>query len=110
MSKKLLITERQLSLIANLIKETAANVRLKNKVHKFLDDDYEPSTGVKEMANEFYNTALIKKKIDGNFITPNALAKYMEHKFKGLSKTQINDCIEGWYHKDYDKETGLRKK
>jgi len=110
MSKKLLITERQLALISNVIKENAANVRLRNKVHTFLERDYEPSTGVKEIANEFYDTALIKKKIDGTFITPKALYEYMEHKFNGLSKSEINDCIEGWYCGDYDKETGLRKK
>jgi len=110
MNKKLVITERQLGLIKNVIQENNANVRLRNKVHAFLEADYEPSGGVKEMGNEFYNTALIKKKIDGNFITPKALYDYMEHKFNGLSKSEINDCIEGWFRGDYDKETGLRKK
>jgi len=111
---KLKITEQQFGMLAKevnkTINENNAKLRLRNKIHKFLEADYEPSGGVKEMANEFYETALIKKKIDGNFITPKALKKYMQHKFTEVSDKQIDDSIEGWFHGDYDKETGLRKK
>ena len=110
MSKKIKITERQLAVITNVISETSANVRLKNKIQTFLESDYEPSGGVKNIGNEFYNTALIKKKIDGEMISPQALANYLSHKFNGLSKSDLNDCIEGWFRGDYDPETGLRKK
>jgi len=110
MSKKLIINKRQLGIISNYVSENMANVRLKNKIHEFLDVDYEPSMGVKKMANEFYNQPLINKKIDGSSITPQALADYITHKFAGISKSEINDCIEGWYYGDYDKETGMRRK
>jgi hypothetical protein len=110
MSKKLVITERQLRAITNSIQENNANLLMKNKLQKFLEDDYEQSTGVKEIGNEFYNTALIKKKIDGNFITPKALCKYMQHSFADVSKKDIDTAIRGWYAKDYDKETGMRNK
>jgi hypothetical protein len=109
MSKKLIITKKQLDVIKNYVQENVANVRLKNKIHKFLDADYEPSMGVKKMANEFYNQPLIKKKLDGSSITPNALAEYIAHKFAGMKREDINDCIEGWYHGDYDSETGMRR-
>jgi len=105
-----MVTERQMSLIANAINETNANVRIHNKIHQFLEDDYEPSGGVKIIANEFYDTALIKKKIDGEEITPQALYDYLEVKFDGVSKKVLTDCIEGWYRGDYDRETGMRKK
>lgn len=104
------ITEHQLKLIASVINETEANVRLKGQMNKFLNDDYEPSSGVKEISNEFHTTALIKKKIDGTFITPKALADYMYNKYDGISKNEINDAIEGWYRDDFDEETGMRKK
>ena len=110
MNKKLKITERQLALISKVIKENNANVLMKNKVHKFLEADYEPAGGVKEIANEFHETALIKKKVDGSFITPKALKKYMKHKFDGLGDKELDGCIKGWFHGDYDKDTGLRSK
>jgi hypothetical protein len=111
MSKRLVITERQLKLITHSIEETTANVRLRNQMQTFLEDDYEPAKGVKELGNQFYDTALIKKKINGDHITPKALYDYMQQtKFSGLSKKEIDDSIEGWYRGDYDKETGMRKK
>lgn len=109
MSKKLIINKRQLGVIKLYIQENMANVRLKNKIHEFLDNDYEPSMGVKKLANEFYNQPLIKKKIDNSAITPKALAEYIAHKFAGMNRSEINDCIEGWYYGDYDKEIGMRK-
>jgi|TARA_R110000796_G_scaffold11688_1_gene39362 hypothetical protein len=110
MSKKLIINKRQLGVIKSYVIENVANVRLKNKIYEFLSSDYEPSMGVKKMANEFYNQPLINKKIDGSSITPQALAEYIAHKFAGLKKNEINDCIEGWYYGDYDKEIGMRRK
>ena len=110
MSRKILINEKQLGVLKDLINESQANVRLKNSINTFLKKDYEPSRGVKRLANEFFDTALIKKKIDNEIITPKALCDYISHKFSGLSKTEIKDSIEGWYHEDYDSETGMRKK
>ena len=108
MGKKIIVNEAQMSAITSFINETIANVRLKNKIHRFLVADYEPSKGVKRLANEFYNEALIKKKIDGELITPKALCDYVSHKFNGLSKKEINDSIRGWYYGDFNKETGMR--
>ena len=110
MSKKIMVTERQMTLIAKEINETNSNVRLRNQIQDFLEADYEPSGGVKSIANEFYSTALIKKKIDGELITPQALCDYLSGKFDGIKKKDIIDSIEGWYHDDYNRETGLRKK
>jgi hypothetical protein len=109
MSKKLIINERQLGVIQKHIQENMANLRLKNKIYDFLVADYEPAEGVKLVANEFYNQPLVKKKIDGSEITPQALADYCAHKFAGMPKAEINNCIEGWYYGDYDKEIGMRR-
>ena len=110
MGKIVIINERQLRLISGYMNETIANVRLKNKIHNFLESDYEPTMGVKSLANEFYNQPLIKKKIDGEDITPRALYEYLAHKFNGLSKKELFDSIKGWYNGDFNKETGLRDK
>tara|TARA_R110000851_G_scaffold172952_3_gene319234 strand:+ start:1018 stop:1353 length:336 start_codon:yes stop_codon:yes gene_type:complete len=110
MNKKIIINKRQIGVITKFINENIANVRLKNKIQTFLENDYEPSFGVKKIANEFYDQALIKKKIDGEEITPIALSKYLVHKFNGLTKKEINDSIKGWYYGDYNKETGMRSK
>jgi len=83
MKKKLMVTERQLALITKEINETNSNVRLRNKIQDFLEADYEPSGGVTEIANEFYSTPLIKKKIDGELITPKALCDYLETNLMG---------------------------
>lgn len=110
MSKKLIITESQFKAIKRHIDENMANVRLRNQIHRFLEADYEPSNGVEKIANEFYSKALIKKKIDGEVITPKALFAYMQHKFVGVNTSILKDCLEGWFKGDYDRETGIRKK
>lgn len=110
MKKKIIIDEKQLHMISNHIIESVSHVRLKNSIFKFLNNDYEPSRGVKLMGNEFYSEPLVKKKIDGEEITLKALLKYITHKFNGLTQTELIDSIKGWYYGDYDTETGFRKK
>jgi len=110
MKTKLIITEGHLKALKQYTLENVASVKLKNKINDFLEADYEPSMGVKKMSNEFYNQPLIKKKLDGSSITPKALAEYISHKFSGMKKEEINDCIKGWYYGDYDKEIGMRKR
>ena len=110
MNKKLIINKRQLGLIKSHINETNANVRLRNKIQDFLEADYKPSGGVERMGNEFYTKAFIEKKIDKEMITPKALFDYLQHKFVGVDKATLKDCIEGWYSGDYDRETGMRKR
>ena len=110
MNKKLIINKRQFEVIKSHVNETVANVKLRNKINDFLQADYEPSGGVERMGNEFYTKALIRKKIDKEMITPKALYDYINHKFVGVDKSIIKDCIEGWYHGDYDRETGMRKR
>lgn len=110
MAKRLKITQEQLGLLKNVIQETNANVVLKSQINDFLEKDYEATGGVNKLGNEFFDMALIKKKIDGEIITPNALYKYISHKFNGLKKSELIDSIEGWYHNDFDKDTGMRKK
>ena len=108
--RKIKITENQLKVISNVILETKANVSLRNKLHKFLESDYEPNGGVKKLGNQFFDTPLIKKKIDGEIITPQILCSYMCDKFSGIDKSIIVDAIKGWFVGDYDEETGMRKK
>lgn len=110
MSKKIIINENQLKLIKGYVSENVTHVRLKNKIHNFLDADYEPSSGVQEISNEFYTKPLVKKKIDGESITIKALCDYMSQKFSGIDRGELNDSIKGWFYGDYDKETGMRKK
>jgi hypothetical protein len=110
MNKKLIINKRQMGVIKNYVNETVANVRLKNKIHKFLEADYEATGGVERMGNEYYDKAFIKKKIDGEMITDKALYKYLCHKYVDVDKSIIKDSLEGWYHNDFDSETGMRKK
>jgi len=110
MGKKIIINKRQLGVITEHINESVANVRLKNKIQDFLEADYEPSSGVKKMGNEFFNMALIKKKIDGEVITAKILSDYLSHKFSGLDKSEINDSIRGWYYGDFDREIGMRRR
>ena len=110
MSKKVIINKRQMGVIKNHINETVANVRLKNRIQDFLESDYEATGGVERMGNEFYTKAFIKKKIDGEMISPKSLSDYLKHKFVGIDKSVIKDSLEGWYHGDYDRETGMRKR
>tara|TARA_R110000796_G_scaffold11198_4_gene37363 strand:+ start:8340 stop:8672 length:333 start_codon:yes stop_codon:yes gene_type:complete len=108
--RKIKITENQLKVISKVILETKANVSLRNKLHTFLEDDYEQNGGVKKMGNQFFDTPLIKKKVDGEIITPQTLCSYMCDKFSGVAKSIVIDAIKGWFIGDYNKETGMRKK
>ena len=110
MGKRIKITEQQLSAIKRVIQETNANVLLKNKIFDFINSGYEVADGVKKLGNEFYDTPFIKKRVNGEIITPNALCDYLVDKFAGLKRSEIINSIEGWYYGDYDPDTGLRKK
>lgn len=109
MKKKIIITEKQMALIVNLIKENNVQDRVLARIIEDLDLNYEPAMGVHEIGNEFYNTPMISKKVTGDTITPKDLYEYLDHKFNGLNKEFIKQVIVDWYHGRLQKGGRLSK-
>lgn len=109
MTKKIIISEKQLKSITNHLNENEVNRRVKNSIYDFLMNDYIPSSGVKKISNEFFNTPLVKKRIDGTMITPKELCDYIKHRFSNVNEDVVLEVIKGWFFDDYDKEIGMRK-
>ena len=106
MAKKIKITESQLKALI----ENTATTRLNNQIYDFIDREYIPDYGVKVLSNEYFNTPLIKKKIDGEVIKPRSLKKYLKHKFQGVSDSVIDNIIIAWFNGEYDANIGQRIK
>lgn len=97
MKKKIIINEKQLKLIVNVIKENKVQDNVLKSIVTDLDLNYEPATGTHEIGHEFYNTPMISKKVNGETITPKDLYEYLNHKFDGLNKDFLKQVITDWY-------------
>lgn len=97
MKKKIIITEKQMVVIVNLINENNVHDKIVGNIVDDLNLNYEPAMGVHEIGNEFYNTAMITKKVTGDTITPKDLYEYLKHKHNAPSEF-IQQVILDWYH------------
>lgn len=98
-----------MAIIVKMLKENSVHDRVLNRMVNDLNLNYEPAMGTHEIGNEFYNTALISKKVTGDTITPKDLFEYLNHKFQGLNKDFIQQVIIDWYHGRLADNGGLSK-
>lgn len=97
MSKnKLIITEEQLAMIANVIKEDAIHKSLIKQVGDYLTKYYTPSFGTYKEKGVYNNEPMIQNKIDEELITPKNLLKHLIDKFK-LDQEFLSQIIRDWY-------------
>ena len=77
MSKKLIITERQLSLLANFIKENKDYEFFLNNIVDNLNKNYELIVGTYRKGGEFFEKPMIRIKANNEIITPKDLLQYL---------------------------------
>jgi len=101
---KIIITESQLKLITNLIKEDSNITKtLVKDVVNYLKKYYEPSFGTYEKGGEYHNEITIVNKIDNQHISPKNLLRHLISKFK-LGPDFLGQVIRDWYDGKLDTE------
>ena len=96
-NKKIKINERQLEIIAGLIKEDLINNKIIIKqVSKYLNKYYEPSFGTHNEKGQYHNEPMILNKVDNELIHPKNLLRHLSDKFKVESEF-LSQIIRDWY-------------
>lgn len=98
MSKKIIITEDQLSRLKVRLQEGEAYTKMVERMKKDLDTNYEPMLGVVREGGEYSEKPMVKIKVDGESITPKALYEYLKYKYKmgdDFTKQVIKDWMFG---------------
>jgi hypothetical protein len=106
--KRIIINEKQKKVIVAYISESNNYDRILKSIVEDLDLNYEQAVGVNEIGNEFYNTPMIGKKVDGSNITPKALLDYFKHKYD-VGRTFLKQVITDWYEGNFKKNNSLSK-
>ena len=108
MAKKVIITEKQLSLIADYITETNQQEALIKRIKADLDLNYEPSRGTYKKGGEYFDEPMIMNKVNQELMTPKSLFDYMKYKYQ-LGDDFIKQIIDDWYNGNLDDYGRLSK-
>lgn len=95
MCAKLIITERQLSVIKNHLTENTHHEHLVEKLVSDLNANYEPMLGVMRENGEYREEPMVKVKVDEDSITPKQLYEYFKKKYK-LGDEFTKQVIRDW--------------
>jgi hypothetical protein len=103
------ITEAQYENLNNTLLESKSQTFIIKQLKEFLDKSYEPTMSLVRHGGEYFESPMLKVKIDGEMITPKALYEYLVYKFK-LNKDFIKQVIIDWINGDIknDMLTNLR--
>lgn len=95
---KLIINERQLTLIAKLVKESnSISSGIVRRVVNYLDEYYEPTFETYQTEGEYYNQPMIKNKVDEEMIAPKNLLRHLKEKFNKYNPEFLGQVIRDWY-------------
>ena len=95
MSVKLIITESQYSKLLNHINESNQYHKLVEMLVSDLNSNYEPMIGIVREEGEYFETPMIKIKVDETEITPRELYEYFKKKYK-LGDDFTKQVIQDW--------------
>lgn len=98
MVRKIIITERQASLIKSNILENKDYDSILTKILGDINTNYEPELSTYRKGGEYFEKPMIKIKADGELITPKDLLHYLKFKYKindGFLRQVILDWING---------------
>lgn len=98
MSKRLIITESQYKKLVQHINENNFHEKLVEKLVSDLNMNYEPMIGIVREEGEYFETPMIKIKVDESEITPAELYEYFKKKYKlgdDFTKQVIQDWVFG---------------
>lgn len=97
MRKKLIITENQLLLINNILKEDSNHtITMVKMVADYLSKYYSKSSGTYKDNGTYHNTPMLTNKIDDELISPKNLLRHLKEKFK-LSPEFLGQVLRDWY-------------
>lgn len=103
MRKKIIITERQYSVLTNVLNENAHSTMVK-RMKEDLDMNYEVVDKFVREGGEYFEKSMIEIKADGEIISPKSLYEYMKYKYKvgdDFTKQVIKDWVFGKITDDY---------
>lgn len=106
---KLIISEKQLKLIATYITESGNQTSIVKKIVKFLDSSYEPAIGTVKKGGEYHDKGMVKNTVNNDIISDAALLDYLKYKFEGLGDEFLKQVISDWFNGKLDKGTVLSK-
>ena len=96
MNKKILITERQLSII---IETQTVHNRMVKKLVEYLNSFYEPLMGVFPGKEEYSSSGVIKNIVDDAILSPKALKDHLVTKFgPNISENFYKQVILDWFN------------
>ena len=108
MTKKVIISERQLRVIADYISEANQQEALIKKIKADLDLNYEPSNGTYKKGGEYFEEPMIMNKVNQELMTPKSLFDYMKYKYE-LGDNFIKQIIDDWYKGNLNDSDRLSK-
>lgn len=95
MSVKLIITESQYNRLLGRINESSHHENLVEMMLSDLNANYEPMIGIVREDGEYFETPMIKIKVDETEITPRELYEYFKKKYK-LGDDFTKQVIQDW--------------
>ena len=108
MAKKVIISERQLSLLTNHIVESSVHQSHVESIVDDLNKNYEPSKGTYKKGGEYFEEPMVLNKVDKELITLKALLDYMLYKYE-LGRDFVKQVITDWYTGDIGDSYTLTK-
>lgn len=108
MATKLIISERQLELLATHIKENDSHQSLVRRVAADLDLNYEPTVGTYKKGGEYHEEKMVLNKVNKEQMTVASLYDYMKYKYE-LGDDFLKQIIDDWYKGNLDKSGQLSK-
>jgi len=95
MGVKLIITERQLSILKDYLNESNYHQHMVEKLVLDLDTNYEPMLGIMREDGEYHETPMVKIKVDESEINVKELYQYFKKKYQ-VNEKFIQQVIKDW--------------
>ena len=108
MTRKVIISENQLSMLKNYICEADAHQMLIRRIVADLDLNYEPSQGTYKKGGEFHEELMILNKVSQELMTAKSLADYLQYKYE-LGEDFLKQIINDWYKGNLNDSDNLSK-
>ena len=105
----ILINESQYDMLQKHINESQVYARMVKMILTFILKNYEPMVANELDGMDYKQEYRIKKKVDGQEISPEALRSYLTTKFAGVSKEFVSQIITDWVNGEIGDDYSLTK-
>jgi hypothetical protein len=108
MAKKVIISEKQLGVLAKHIQESDRHQILVKRIVDDLNLNYEPTSGTYKKGGEYYDEQMVQNKVNKEMMTPKSLFDYMQYKYE-LGDKFLQQIINDWFKGNMTGQTSLSK-